>query len=121
MSEWAQTVRLRVFHLPGKVDELHRQAFAGYPYKTAALVVAYVRHHHTNYDNLLLYLRQCRENGADETLQAQDILHERTNAYVEAALDKQYGERWRKTGRERPPVDGWLIETKDGWIRPGHG
>jgi hypothetical protein len=31
-------------------------------------------------------------------------------------------EKYQKIKAELPPpVDGWIVKTKDGWIKPGHG
>lgn len=95
--EWATGVRIRVFDLPPTVEALHRRAFVNVTaWRSLPLIIAYVRHHHSNYHNLLAHLQRCREARADGALQAYDIVHERVNAKIESVLDRRYGEAWRQ-------------------------
>lgn len=93
LEQYARTVRIRIFGLPARVETLRQVAFARRRYRTAAFVVAYVRHRHTNYDNLIIFIFHHGPQHAPRS--AADILCERVSALVTAELDRRYGDAWR--------------------------
>lgn len=96
LSTWASTVRIRVFDLPVTMDELKRQSSSEGRNRTASGIVAYVRHNHTNYKNLMTYLRNCNlPSGWD----AYFVVRKRTSERIQEALEKKYGDEWLKHKR----------------------
>ena len=92
--EWAKNVKLRIFSLPGFVGLLHYRAkipakHDGYRFA----MIAYVRHQHTNYENLLSYLDE-QPMGDDRQQVYLEIRH-RLDAQIVKALDQRYGEAWQ--------------------------
>ncbi len=99
LMEWAQSIRIRVFDLPGTVEELHHRAFRAARYRTAAWIVAYVRHNHSNYCNLLTYING--HGPEDGRSAAQELVQKRVNEKIVDTLNRHYGDAWRRYRKQR--------------------
>lgn len=88
---WANTAKIRVFNLPGFVGLLHYRAKT----KHKHMLIAYVRHQHTNYDNLLVLLEDMQSGGQRPVIY--ETLRDRVDQAVVEALDRQYGDTWHRS------------------------
>lgn len=98
--EWAKNVKLRIFNLPGFVGLLHYRAKIPVHHESYKFaMIAYVRHQHTNYENLLARLND-EPLGDERGIIYLEIRH-RLDGQIAKALDERYGDAWQEPTMHR--------------------